>query len=279
MLSTNQSNAATRFNRTDGGRAPISKQAVVGVVAASGNGRAVGSISRRRHRQRASHHAVISGTLLRQNCARFASHAEGCWPLRRHEKVNSSCCGTDTRSAVQRFLVVRLRDAAAPARFFTPPVDFGREPEGFFAPPLNAFFPPDAADFLAMAGDSFFAAVLDRVFVFVPRVFVLDADRFFAVDAPFRERAVAVRLRASAAARRLEASSPGSAGVSPLEPLVCRALAADGALGNVDGSAGEVPAGTAWRISNRSRTTLCANFCLLRAWRISSPCRSRPATL
>ena len=174
---------------------------------------------------------------------------------------------------------MRLRDAAAPARFFTPSDDFGREPEDFFAPPLDAFFPPDAADFLTVARDSFFAAVLDRVFVFVPRVFVLDADRFFAVDAPFRERAVAVRLRASAAARRLEASSPGSAGVSPLEPLFCPALAADGALGNVDGSAGEVPAGTAWRISNRSRTTLCASFCLLRAWRISSPCRSRPATL
>ena len=58
LRSTNQSSAATRFNRTDGGRAPISKQAIVGVVAASGNGRAVGSISRRRHRQRASHHAV-----------------------------------------------------------------------------------------------------------------------------------------------------------------------------------------------------------------------------
>ena len=175
---------------------------------------------------------------------------------------------------------MRLRDAAAPARFFTPSDYFGREPEGFFAPPLDAFvfFPPDAADFLRVARDSGFAAVLGRVFVFVPRVFVLDANRF-AVDAPFRERAVAVRLRASAAARRLEASSPGSAGVSPLEPLVCRALAADGALANVDGSAGEVPAGTTWRISNRSRTTLCANFCLLRAWRISSPCRSRPATL
>ena len=90
LLSTNQSNAATRFNRTDCGHAPISKQAVVGVVAASGNGRAVGSIGMRRHRQRASHHAVISGTLLRQNCARFAPHAEGCWPLRRHKKVNSS---------------------------------------------------------------------------------------------------------------------------------------------------------------------------------------------
>ena len=215
MRSTNQSSAATRFNRTDGGRALISKQAIVAVVAASGNGRAVGSISRRRHRQRASHHADQRGTLLRQNCARFTSHAEGCWPLRRHEKGNSSCCGTDTRSPVQRFLVVRRRDAAAPARFFTPPVDFGPEPDGFFAPPLNAFFPPDAADFLAMAGDSFFAAVLGRVFVFVPRVFVLDANRFFAVDAPFRERAVAVRLRASGAARRLEASSPGSAGVSP----------------------------------------------------------------
>ena len=61
-------------------------------------------------------------TLLRRNCARFAPHAKGCWPLRRHKKVNSYCCGTDTRSAVQRFLVVRLRDAAAPARFFTPPV-------------------------------------------------------------------------------------------------------------------------------------------------------------
>ena len=111
----------------------------------------------------------------------------------------------------QRFLVVRLRDAAAPARFFTPSDDFGREPDGFFAPPLNAFFPPDAADFLTVARDSFFAAVLGRVFVFVPRVFVLDADRFFAVDAPFRERAVAVGLRAGAAARRLDAaSSPGS---------------------------------------------------------------------
>jgi hypothetical protein len=162
-------------------------------------------------------------------------------------------------------------------RFFTPD-DFGREPEVFFAAPLDALFPPDAADFLAVARGSGFAAVLDRVFVAVPRVFVLDADRFFAVDAPFRERAVAVGLRAGAAARRLEASAPGSATVSSLEPLSCRALA-DGALGNVEGSAGEVPAGLAWRVSNRSRTTLCASFCLLRAWRISSPCRSRPATL
>jgi hypothetical protein len=67
--------------------------------------------------------------------------------------------------------------------------------------------------------------------------------------------------------------------VSPPEPLSCHVLAADGALGNVDGSAGDVPAGTASRISNRSRTRLCASFCLLCAWRISSPCRSRPATL
>ena len=164
---------------------------------------------------------------------------------------------------------MRLRDAAAPARFFTVSDDFGREPEDFFAPPLDAFFPPDAADFLTVARDSFFAAVLDRVF-FVPRVLVLDADGFFAVDAPFRERAVAAGLRAGAAPRRLDAaSSPGSGGVAPLEPLSCRALATDGALGNADGS---VPAGTDWRIANRSRTTLCASFCLLRAWRISSPC-------
>ncbi len=140
---------------------------------------------------------------------------------------------------------MRLRDAAAPARFFTPPDDFGREPEGFFAPPLDAFFPFDP-DCLAVARDSFFAAVLARVFVFGPRVFLLDTDRFFAVDAPFREPAVAVGLCAGAAARRLDAaSSPGSEGVSRLEPLSCRALATDGALGNVDGSAGEVPAGTA----------------------------------
>jgi hypothetical protein len=183
-----------------------------------------------------------------------------------------------TRSVVQRFLVVRLRDAAAPARFFTPPDDFGREPDGFFAPPLGAFLPPDAADFIAVARDGAFAAAL--VFVPVPRVFVLDADRFFAGDAPFRERTVAAGPRAGSAARRLDAaSSRGSDGVSPLEPLSCRALVTDGALGNVDGSGGEVPAGTAWRISNRSRTTLCASFCLLRAWRMSSPCRSRPATL
>jgi hypothetical protein len=174
---------------------------------------------------------------------------------------------------------VRLRDAAAPARFFTPPDDIGREPERFFAPPLDAFFPPGAADYLAVARDGFFAAVLERVFVFVPRLFVLDADRFFAVDAPFRERAVTVGLRAGAAGRRLDAASSPGSGLSPLEPLSCGALATDGALGNVDGSAGEVPAGTAWRISNRSRTTLCASFCLLRTWRIFSPCRSRPATL
>jgi hypothetical protein len=42
--------------------------------------------------------------------------------------------------------VVRLGGAAAPARFFTPLDAFGREPEGFFARPLAAFFPPDAAD-------------------------------------------------------------------------------------------------------------------------------------
>jgi hypothetical protein len=174
---------------------------------------------------------------------------------------------------------VRLRDAAAPARFFTPPADFGREPEGLFVPPLDAFFLPDTA-VVAVARDCFFLPFLDRVFVFVPRLFVLDADRFFAVDVPFRERAVAVGLRAGAAARRLDApSSPGSVVVSPLEPRSCRALATDGALGNVDGSVGEVPAGTPWRVANRCRTTLCASFCLLRAWRISSPCRSRPATL
>jgi hypothetical protein len=156
---------------------------------------------------------------------------------------------------------------------------FGREAEGFFAP-LGAFFRPDAADFLAVARDSGFASVLDRVFVVVPRVFVLEAVRFFAAGAPFRERAAAVDLRAGAAARRPDAGfSPGSGAISPLDPLSCRALATDGSLGNVDGSAGEVPAGTAWRFSNRSRTALCASFCLLRAWRISSPCRSRPATL
>jgi hypothetical protein len=180
----------------------------------------------------------------------------------------------------QRFLAVRLRDAAAPARCFTPPDDFGREPEGFFAPPLDAFFRPEAAVFLAVAGARFFAAVLDRVFVFVPRVFALDADCFFAIDPPFRERAVAVFLRAGTAARRLDAaSSAGSRSVSTVEPLSSRTLATDGALGNIDGSAGEVSAGTGWRFSNRSRTTLCASFCLWRAWRISSPCRSRPATL
>jgi hypothetical protein len=128
-----------------------------------------------------------------------------------------------------------------------------------------------------VARDSGFAAF--RVFVFVSRSFGVDADRFFAVDTPFRARAVAVGLRAGAAAatrRRLVARLEV---VSPLEPLSRRVLASDGALGNVDGSAGEVPAGTAWRISNRCRTRLCASFCLLRAWRISSPCRSRPATL
>ena len=181
-------------------------------------------------------------------------------------------------NVVQRFPVVRFRDAGAPARFFTPPDDFDRE--GFFAPPVDPLFPADAADVLAVARDSFFASIPDRVFVFVPRVVPLDADRFFAVDALFRERPVAVGRRAGAAARRLDAAAaPGSVGVSPLEPLSCRAFATDGALGNVDGSAGEVPAGAAWRISNRSRTTLCASFCLLRVWRISSPCRSRPATL
>ena len=188
--------------------------------------------------------------------------------------------GTASPSALQRFLAVRLRAAAAPGRFFTPPDDFGREPAGFFAPPLDAFFPPAAADVRAAARDGFFAAVFDRVFVFVPRILVLDADGFFAGDAAFRERAVAIGLRAGAAVRRRDAaSSPDAAGVSPLEPLSCIATATDGSLGNVDGSAGAVPAGAAWRFSNRSRTTLCASLCLLRAWRISSPCRSRPATL
>ena len=171
---------------------------------------------------------------------------------------------------------MRLRDAAAPARFFTPSDDFGREPEDFFAPPLEAFFPPDAADFLT---DSFFAAVLDRVFVFVPRVFGLDADRFFGLDTSFRERAVAVGLRAGVAAATRRGLVARLEVVSPLEPLSCPVLASDGARGNLDGSAGKVPAGTAWRISNRSRTRLSASFCLLRVWRISSPCRSRPATL
>jgi len=191
-------------------------------------------------------------------------------PLRRRREGQFFLLRHRPRAAVQRFLLVRLRDAVAPARFFTPSDDFGREPEDFFAPPLDAFFPPDAADFLTVARDSFFPAVLDRVFVFVPSVFVLDADRFFAGDAPFRERAVPAGLRVGAAARRLDAaSSPGSGGVAPLEPLSCRELASDGALGNADGS---VPAGTDWRIANRSRTTLCASFCSLRAWRISSPC-------
>ena len=167
----------------------------------------------------------------------------------------------------------------ARARFFAAPDDLGREPEAFFAPPLDAFFPPDTADFLTDARDSFFVAFLDRVFAFVPRVFVLDTDRFFAVDAPVRERAVAVGLRAGAARRLDAASSPGSVVVSPLAAFSCRTVATGGALRNVDGTAGGVPAATAWRISNRSRTTLCASVCLLRAWRISSPCRSRPATL
>ena len=157
--------------------------------------------------------------------------------------------------------------------------DFDREAEGFFTPPLDAFFPPDAADFLTVALDSFIAAVLARFFVFVPRVFVLVADRFFAVDTPFRERAVAVGLRAGVAAATRRGLVARLEVVSPLEPLPCRVPASDGALGNVDGSAGKVPAGTAWRISNRSRTRLSASFCLLRVWRISSPCRSRPATL
>ena len=110
-------------------------------------------------------------------------------PLRRRREGQFFLLRHRPRAAVQRFLLVRLRDAVAPARFFTPSDDFGREPEDFFAP-------------LMVARDSFFAAVLDRVFVFVPRVFVLDADRFFAVDAPFRERAVAAGLRVGACVRR-----------------------------------------------------------------------------
>jgi hypothetical protein len=160
--------------------------------------------------------------------------------------------------AVQRLGVARLREATAAARF-CPPDDFGREPEDFFAAPPAAFFPPDAADVLPAARDSFFAAVFDAVAVFVARALVLEADRPFALEAPFRERAAAL--------------------VSPFDPLSCCALPRDGALGKVEGSAGEVAAGAAWRLSNRSRTTLCARFCLLRACRISSPCRSRPATL
>jgi hypothetical protein len=191
----------------------------------------------------------------------------------------SSWCGTDTRSAVQPFLVACPRDALARARFFTAPDDRRRKLEAFFAPPLDAFLPPDAADFLGLARDSFFVAFLDRVFVFVSRVFVLELAGFFAVEARFRERAVAVGLRAGAARRLDGASSPDSVVVSPLAAVSCRALATGGAIRDLDGAAGNVPAGTAWRTSNRSRTTLCASFCLLRACRISSPCRSRPATL
>jgi len=207
-------------------------------------------------------------TAFRRAGARSAS------PFADYEKVILP----GTRSAVQRFFVVRLRDAAVPARFFTPPDDFGLEPDGFFARPLDVFFPPDAADGLAVPRDSWFAAVLDRVFVVVARVFVLDTDGFFAVDAPFRERAVAVGRRVGAAARRLDAASSPGLGWR-LEPPSGRALATDGALGNAEGSAGAVAAGAVWRISNRSRTTLCASLCLLRAWRMSSPWRSRPATL
>ena len=149
----------------------------------------------------------------RSRCCRWSlSMPEQSFWIPRRQGIATAACFT--RSAVQRFFVVRFRDAAAPARFFTPPDDFGREPEGFFALPLDAFFPADAADFMAVARDSFFAAVLDRVFVFVPRVFVLDADRFFAVDAPFRERTMAVGLRAGAAARRLDAASSTGSGAS-----------------------------------------------------------------
>ena len=173
---------------------------------------------------------------------------------------------------------VRLRDAA-PLGFFTRPDDFGREPEGCFALPPDTFFPSDAADFLAVARDGGFAVFFDRVFVLVSRNFVVDVDRFFAVDTPFRERAVAVGLRAGAAAAIRRGLVAGLEVVSPLEPIACCVLESEGALGNVDGSTGEVPAGADCRISNRSRTRLCASFCLLRTWRISSPCRSRPATL
>jgi hypothetical protein len=188
--------------------------------------------------------------------------------------TDSHSCGVSQDSASR----VRLRDAATSAGFFTPPDDFGREPERFFALPPD-FVPSDAADFLAVARDSGFAAFLDRVFVVVSRIFLVDVDRFLAVDTPLRERAVAVGLRAAAAAVTRRGLVPRLEVVSPLELLSCRVLGADGALANVDRSAREVPAGTAWRISNRSRTTLCASFCLWRAWRISSPCRSRPATL
>jgi hypothetical protein len=171
--------------------------------------------------------------------------------LRRPEARTATkyCCAE--RDPVQRFLVVSLREAAAGAPFFTLPDDFGREREGFFAPSVDAFFPPDAADFMTVARESFFATFLDRVLVFVPRGFVLDADRCFAADAAFRERTVAVGLRAGAAARRLDvASRPGLGIVSPLEPLSRGALGTDGALGNVDGSA-RVTVGATWRISNR----------------------------
>jgi hypothetical protein len=160
-------------------------------------------------------------------------------------------CSIHQPCGVYRRVAVRLRDAAAPARFFTPPDDFGQEPEGFFALQPDAFFPCDGADFLAVARDSCFAAFLDRVFVFVSRIFVVDADRFFAVDTPFRERAVAIGLRAGAAATTRRRLVAGPEVVSPLEPLSCRVPASDGALGNVDGSAGEVLAGTAWRMRGR----------------------------
>jgi hypothetical protein len=94
---------------------------------------------------------------------------------------------------------VRLRDAAASARFFAPPADFGREAVDFIVLPPDAFA-SDAADFLAAAFDTGFAAFFDRVVVFVSRLFFVDVDRFFAVDTLFRERAGAVGPGAGAAA-------------------------------------------------------------------------------
>jgi hypothetical protein len=67
--------------------------------------------------------------------------------------------------------------------------------------------------------------------VFVSPDFVVDEDRFFAVDALFRERAVAVGLRAGAAAAIRRGLVGRLEVVSPLEPLSCRVLASAGALG------------------------------------------------
>ena len=176
--------------------------------------------------------------------------------------------------STHRFFAPRFRAPVAGARFFEPRADACRVAV-FRVPRLDVFFRPAPADFFFAAARDFFA---DRVVFPVARVVDPDAAPFFAAVAVRRERAGAVRRRAVSPPRDV-GSSRFSTAASSLAPPSSGSFTVDAALGNVARPVGKLPAGSACCISNRSRTRLCASFCLFCAWRMSSPCRSRPATL